>query len=167
MTRGRRDYVLGVLKFFLPGHRCIRSQLYHLLVDNSNSIRGELEEFLDCVDNIEGSGTLEDEVTTISLHALLCTEGCQTMRILGKIQRQPLIMLVDSRSTHNFIDAIVTKKLRCHTTSISGVNVNVANGDTLIAHEVCELVSWESQGLTQLTNFFILPFMSCDFVLGV
>ena len=76
-------------------------------------------------------------------------------------------MLVDSDSTHNFIDQTLAKRLRCKSQVIIGVNVTVANGETLRAQEVCKNVEWESQGLNQTTDFLILPLRGCDLVLGV
>ena len=77
---------------------------------------GEAEEFLDCVENNEEviSEGNEGGVHGISLYALYGSEGCQTMRVLGRI-KNPLVLLVSSSSTHNFIDQAVAKKLRCQT----------------------------------------------------
>ena len=50
------------------------------------------------------------------------------MKVLGKIKRQPLVMLIDSGSTYNFMDQTVAKRLRCLTKVIIGVKVIVTNG---------------------------------------
>ena len=76
-------------------------------------------------------------------------------------------MLIDSGNTHNFIAQSVAKKLRCSTKTIKGVAVTVANGEVLNSQEQCEMIQWETQGLTQFTDFFVLPLMGCDLVLGV
>ena len=92
---------------FTYGHSCIQSQLYHILVEDTGKREGDTEEFLDCVDNMEEMGQKEDvddHHPTISLHALLGTEGCQTMLVIGKIKKQSLVFLIDSDSTHNFMD---------------------------------------------------------------
>ena len=54
------------------------------------------------------------------------------------------MVLVDSDSTHNFIDQVVAKKLRCTTQPMIGINVTVANGDVLKVHEVCKSLKWKS-----------------------
>ena len=76
-------------------------------------------------------------------------------------------MLIDSGSTHNFIDQSVAKKLKCTTQGITGLNVTMANGEVLQAQETCKNVMWESQGLVQTTEFLVLPLRGCDLVLGV
>ena len=60
-------------------------------------------------------------IPIISLHALLRTKGYQTMQIIGKIKHQSLVMLIDSRSTYNFIDQAVARKLKCAIRVIVGV----------------------------------------------
>ena len=127
---------------FGPGHTCFRSQLYQLLVEESKDKEGESEEIVDCMahtedqyqeDNAEG-------VHSISLHAVWGTKGCQTMRIMGKVKKQNLVFLLDSGSTHNFMDQTVAKKLKCHTQCMPKVDVTVANGETLQVQEICKMV---------------------------
>ena len=89
------------------------------------------------------------------------------MRVMGRIKKQNLEMLIDFGSTHNFLDEIVVKRLKCPTKSLRGVKVTVANCDTLQSQELCELVKWETQGLVQFTDFMVLPLQGCDVVLGV
>ena len=69
---------------------------------------------MDCVesqDEIPLNEGLECSSPVISLNALWGTEGCQTMRLFGKVKKQSLLILVDSGSTYNFIDQSVAKKL--------------------------------------------------------
>lgn len=40
----------------------------------------------------------------ISLHAISGSSSPNTMRLMGMIGNQPVIILVDSGSTHNFLD---------------------------------------------------------------
>ena len=101
---------------------------------SSDDTRGDPEEFVDYMDHLEEWGQKDQtdiKSPTISLHALVGIEGCQTMRVLGKIKRQSLVMLIDFGSTHNFIDQFVAKRLRCHTKTIMRVAVTVANGEVL------------------------------------
>ena len=155
---------------FISGHNCIRFMFYHILVEDSEDRESEHEVFLDCEDNLEGLGHKDEcdgHNPTISLHALTGIEGYQTMRIMGRIKKQSVVILIDSGSTHNFIDQVVSKRLKCSTKPIVGVQVTVANGDSLKSQEICELVRWEAQALIQFTDFLVLPLRGCDLVLGV
>lgn len=155
---------------YVQGHNCLRSQLYHLLVEEPVMGEGESEELVDCTTLI-GSDTPQDTVEgdtpVISLHALWGADDCKTMRVVGRIKKQSLVMLIDSGSTHNFIDQSVAKRLKCKTHLTAGLNVTVANGEVLKSQKACKAVIWESQGLLQTTDFLVLPLRGCDLVLGV
>ena len=89
------------------GHNCIKTQLYNILMDGSDAIKGEHEEFVDYMEQLEDVGQKDQsdiDSPIISLHVLTGTEGCQTMRVLGKIKRQSVVMLIDSSGTNNFIN---------------------------------------------------------------
>ena len=101
------------------------------------------------------------------MHALIRTEGHQTMHMYGKIKNQLLVILVDSGSTNNFLDQSTAKRVKCATQSIRGLKVTVANGEVLETQEVCKEVQWEVQGLKQRSDFFVLPLQGCDLVLGI
>lgn len=55
-----------------------------------------------------GGGSPREEETAktceISIHALQGTQGYQTIRLMGYSHRKPLNILIDSGSTHNFMD---------------------------------------------------------------
>ena len=85
----------------------------------------------------------------------------------GRIKHQSIIVLVDSGSTHNFIDSAIVKRLNCPTQSISGLQVTVANGDTVKTQAACLALHWEVQGFHQVTDFLVLPLQGCDLVLGI
>ena len=61
---------------FVSGHRCMRSQLYLLLVDGNEEVGKEPEGFFDCPETLEGMNTEEvekDAPLVIFLHALFGT----------------------------------------------------------------------------------------------
>ena len=89
------------------------------------------------------------------------------MRLQGKIKNQRIIVLVDSGSTHNFIDSTIAKRMSCKLQAIKGLHVTVANGEVVKVLEICKGLTWEVQGLQQQTDFFVLPLQGCDLVLGV
>ena len=62
----------------------------------------------------KASGHIEVEETTpeISLYAIYGTQIPQTMHIKGIIGRLVVTVLVDSRSTHNFLSQDIAEKLR-------------------------------------------------------
>ena len=82
-----------------------------------------------------------EENPQLSIHALESTYNYQTMRVKGSVGRKSLCILIDSGSTHNFIDMRVTTKLGCVLEPIDELNVIAANGNELRCREVCKAFS--------------------------
>ncbi|PKI53799.1 hypothetical protein CRG98_025805 [Punica granatum] len=104
---------------FVPGHKCSRRQAFLIEVeaveeDQEVSTEEELEEI---------------PPPQISLNALLGTQSFQTMRVVGTVGRRLLHILVDSGSTHNFLNEEVGGRLGCLTEPMPMVKVAVANGN--------------------------------------
>ncbi|XP_010246589.1 PREDICTED: uncharacterized protein LOC104589850 [Nelumbo nucifera] len=78
---------------YSSGHRC--KKLFYLLVE-------EPEE------DEEEPAALEPE---ISLHAITGIQTSQTMQLRVRIAGQPVHILVDSRSTHNFVNEQAARRL--------------------------------------------------------
>ena len=125
---------------FTPGHTCVRSQIYQILVKDLEAKEGEMEKYIDCPDTLEELGSNVEEfgaLHTISMQALIGTDGHQTMRLTGKVKNQSLVILVDIGSTHNFLDQAMAKRLNCDLHDIPGLKVTIANGEMIQTHELC------------------------------
>ena len=102
------------------------------MVENNIETEPDIDEFMDCVDHMEELETVHKEEETkliISLHVMLGMDGYQTMRIQSKIKNQRVIFLVDIKSTHNFVNHSVTKRIGVSFQGLSGMFVLVANGE--------------------------------------
>jgi len=73
----------------------------------------EEEEEINCEEGIDYQDVIGEEVPQISMHALASISTYQTMRITGKVKNNPLHILIDSGSTHNFLDIAIARKLSC------------------------------------------------------
>jgi len=71
----------------------------------------------------------EEEDGEISLHALPGLVNSKTNRVEGKVRNHRLMVLIDSGSTHNFLDEKITKKLGCIAINMQPLTVIVANGE--------------------------------------
>ena len=119
----------------------MKSQLYRILLEELEGKTPDKEKLSNCLESMEELTRVEDDNEAkpiISLHALLGLEDSQTMRIKGTIKQLQVILLIDSGSTYNFIDQSLVKRLRCHLHSVLGASVIVANGDKLIAQDLCK-----------------------------
>lgn len=82
------------------------------------------------------------EFMTISLQAYTGVTGYQTLKVTGYHEKRPLQVLIDTGSTHNFIDQEVAKKLGCKAEPITEQSVCVADGRKMQTAHVCKNLQW-------------------------
>lgn len=89
------------------------------------------------------------------------------MRLATQLGDTWAIILVDSNSTHNFMDVELVRRLNLSVDPTDKLKVIVANGGCLLTHGHCKGVSWSAQGNQFTSDFMILPLRGCDLVLGI
>lgn len=99
---------------------------------------------------------LEESNPEISIHALTGTQNFQTMRVRGFVGKKELHILIDTGSTHNFLNVATGQSLDCNHTPVSPVKVTAANGS---------LLTCEAQFYT--TDVLLIELDTYDMVLGV
>lgn len=109
----------------------------------------------------------EDVLMSISAQALHGTETSKSIRLRGWIQDKEMLMLVDSGSTHSFIDEQISTKLRGVQTLTTPLKVQIADGGQLPCSQVIPHCSWWIQGNNFKTNFRLLQLGSYDVILGM
>lgn len=153
---------------FTPGHKCQVSQLLLLesfkldeekfLVEHQNDGKAECT----AIENVEEIMELE-----ITLHALTGWSAPRTMRIKAAIGSHELVALVDSGSTHNFISERIAGTLSLPVTPTEPFSVRVANGERLTCSWKYNNITANLQGTKFEPEFFSLPLIGLDMVLGV
>lgn len=103
----------------------------------------------------------------ISVNAPSENQNFQTMRVQGKVKDKLFHILVDSGSTHNFLDLTLAKKLGCNIESILSQAVGVADGNHLQCQHVCKCFQWSMQGQHFEADVLLISLGGCDMVLGV
>lgn len=78
-----------------------------------------------------------------------------------------LQILLDSGSTHNFLDLEVAKKLGCKSEKVTSLPVTEGGGTTLEAPYICRGFSWQLQQMTFTADVIVLPLVLCDLILGI
>ncbi|KAL2497856.1 Uncharacterized protein Adt_23406 [Abeliophyllum distichum] len=86
-------------------------------------------------------------VMQISLDALMGSMNHKTIRILGRIKGNPISILIDSWSTHSFIDERLVKSLGYTYDHSKPLAVTVANGQKLESGSFCPPLIWQIQGM--------------------
>jgi hypothetical protein len=93
------DYDINYSK----GHKCSDNKLFYIDCEEEEDQELELPQ----------DKHREGNTPTISCHALVGINTPQTLKIQGYIKKKNLIILIDSGSTHNFINYKVAKYLNC------------------------------------------------------
>lgn len=124
---------------------------------------GEILQHIEPYINVLGDA---DPSPQISFHAIAGARAPQTMRILGNLKHYQITILVDSGSTHNFIDPMMIRKASVPTQSDSVFEVMVANGERLKGNGFCRDVLIQSQGVPIRADFFLLSLGGYDAVLA-
>ncbi|KAF3665038.1 hypothetical protein FXO37_11210 [Capsicum annuum] len=92
---------------YVLGHKCNTNRhIYMVDILEDEMLIEEDKKVNDQDDKVE-----LDEIMTISLQAFTGVTGYQTIRVTGYHVKRPLQVLIDTGSTHNFIDQDVVQKL--------------------------------------------------------
>jgi hypothetical protein len=140
------------------GHVCIAPKLFVL-----EALEGGQEEISQEIAQLEkdpGEFFLE-EFTKISLNAIVGSPSLKTMRIIGFLRYQRVTVLIDSGSTHNFVDVELVSLLGLQLVQHKGVEVRVANGQLVPSPGKCQAVTLKLQDISFSAEFFVLPLASC------
>ena len=137
------------------------------MIDSHSGVKiTELEEEVGSLINEGQNTSTNSEEVEITLYALIGTPTPSTMRIRGKINGVNLVVLLDTGSTHNFIDAALVPSLQLLVGQSQTLEVKVANGAVVRTQGFCDQVPVCIQGEEFSIPFHVLPLRGCDVVLG-
>ncbi|KAA8534845.1 hypothetical protein F0562_029939 [Nyssa sinensis] len=156
-----------------PGHRCKSAKLFIMECENSD----EDDDIRSTPLAIEEGGSSSKQPSldaqaqgpepAISIHALAGSPNPRTMRIIGFIQGVQIVIMLDTGSTHNFVDPSIITKARLPIYHTTGLNVKVANGEAVRSEGLTKPETFQMQGIHFTAEFFVLTLGGCDVVLGV
>ena len=104
---------------------------------------------------------------TISCNALDGITTPQTIKIEGHIKKKNVIMLIDSRRTHNFIHCKIAKELNCFLYPTPECQVMVASGVTINCYRKCHNIKLSMGEYVLNIPMLSIPMGGADVVLGV
>lgn len=76
-------------------------------------------------------------------------------------------MLIDSGSSHNFIDLSLVKRIRVQLDTTHSFNVKIADGGRISTHGTLGVVPLKIQDYHCITDLCAMSLEGCDIVLGV
>lgn len=108
---------------YSPRHKCKEPKFFQIDVTDLSSseeappLKGLEDEVEETQQENEVPATPKEPV--ISLHALAGISSPQTLKIRGFIKHRPIVVLIDSGNTHNFIYQRVAKVVHCFFSAVS------------------------------------------------
>jgi len=109
----------------------------------------------------------EPLLAQISLHALSGQTAPETLRLVGWISHQLVVILVGGGSTHNFVQEHLVKSLGLKAQPTPPLRMLVGNGNELECHHLCRDVKILVQGKTFMVDLHVFPLCGTDVILGV
>ncbi|CAM8940485.1 unnamed protein product [Rhodiola kirilowii] len=153
-----------------PGHRC-KPRFQCFLIEED----GHEEELL-APDHTQVAEQKEEAnptpadapepTPTISFHALQGRVAPSTLRLEGSMNGVPVIILIDTGSTHNFLQMRVAKHAKLAIEPSKHLNVTIGNGDELLCEGLCKEVPLLLDQTSFKIDFHLLPIYGADAVLG-
>ena len=137
------------------GHVCKRLFMIEATCDDS-----ENDEDMKIVSEVQQ----EDVKPEISLHATAGLKAPNTTTMTGSFLFQPMEVLIDSGSTHNFISVLVAECVGFNLKQDRKMEVMVASGEKLVSLGSCSNVQLKLQKVTIVVKFLVLPLEDFDVV---
>ena len=88
------------------------------------------------------------------------------MRVRGKIGTTPITILIDTGSTHNFLDQKIRERLALLIDREKSLKVMVADGSRISCNGVCKEVFLNLSDMGFHVDFYLLELGGCDAKLG-
>ncbi|CAL9221332.1 unnamed protein product [Arabidopsis halleri] len=139
-----------------------KKQLYMMDVEECES-----EETVDYHSADEGDSEVNQEHAQVSVSAVSGVSDYRTMKVRGYAGKQALIFLLDSGSTHNFLDPKAATRLNLQLQHSGLTRVKVADGRQLGVSGKAKNFQWKLQETTFEGDVMVIPLAGCDMVLGV
>jgi len=148
---------------FHRGHKCA-SKAFLLIRDDDDP-------FEDAAPLLEPSpeppDTHDPLQAQISLHTFSGHLAPETLCLVGQVALYPVVILLDGRSTHNFIQESMVQQLGLSLCLTAPLQVMVGNGHTLDCHLLCEATLITIQDITFNVDLHVLPLCEANLVLDV
>jgi len=117
-------------------------------------------------DDDSPAGSESDDDLQISLAAITGIRANATLQLVAHIRDTPATALVDSGSTHSFIDESLAHRLGLVPDPRPGLSVGVANGDRVASSGLCKAVRLVIDKEEFTVDLFVIPLGGFGIVLG-
>ena len=91
----------------------------------------------------------------------------QRLKLKGHIKKNNVMVLIDTGSTHNFLDSTIAKRLNIFTFPMPNMKVMVAEGKKIEKVGQCHKVKLQIQDFNLESPFYTVPLGGVDVVIGI
>jgi hypothetical protein len=109
---------------------------------------------------------LQDE-GFLSLHVMFGQPQKKALQLKALVKNQALVVLIDSGSSHTFLNSSISCKMKLTQTHIRLMYVTVANGETLACHSEVQNFVWWCQGHIFIVDAKVIETRAYDLVLSM
>lgn len=102
----------------------------------------------------------------ISIHSLNDNRTRHSMKLKGKCKGREISILIDSGSTHSYLNTFTASELQCIIEETPPWVIIVANGEKTVSKEKCSHFTWSMHGHSFEAELRLIPFGGCDIMLG-
>ena len=110
---------------------------------------------------------IEDLIARMTLQSLIEFTKPNTMKLVGYIGEQEVLVLVDLGATSNFISTPVARRLNLEVSPCKSFGVTLGTGLEVFGDGICRDVVLTLQDITISNRFFALKLGSVDVIFGV
>ncbi|XP_008239126.1 PREDICTED: uncharacterized protein LOC103337735 [Prunus mume] len=150
---------------FVRGHKCARKQILLLDMGYNSSEEEEIVHELQQIEQV--AEVTACCITACALYGTPAPLAIKTMKLTAVIKNCPVVVLLDSGSSHNFIDLSMVKKLGWKLDQSHICDVMIADGGQVQSKGCCAAVPLAIGTYVYTSDMFALPLGGCDIVLGV
>ncbi len=157
---------------YYQGHQCKNKSLFILTAaDNVLEVYDENcmveSEEMKIEDDGSNSGEEGSEEVGLSFNALNGENQQQTIKIQGAVGKKVLKILVDTGSTHSFLDFRVAKEVKARIEAAAPLLVTVANGHKILSKLKCPGFTWNMNDQPYKADLRIIRLEGSSMVLGI
>lgn len=164
MERGAQGLCFHCDDKYHPGKEC-KARLYAMWGEDEGSDSEEEGEVVKGMEEMafeEKCGPGE-----ISLNAIVGNQTPSTIRLQGTVKKQKVSILIDSGSTHSFVDTKLVKHSGIKAEIVPTLVVSVAGGSKLVSDTACKNLDYNIQGSLFSSELRLFLLGGSDMVLGV
>ena len=154
---------------YFSGHKCKEQKIFMAI---SEDISEEDEETPSVSESPESTDITPPSdppkiEPVIFLNVLTGFSAPQTLKLIGYIKHQKVIILADSGNTHNFIHRRISQETHCYIHAINNFQIIIANGGSMKCEGCCENVGLQIGDYHLKSHMLSINMGGCDIALGV